>query len=120
MLVYSTASENLDLGTNFFLESGKSFDFFRPLPVTSARQNLKATFHHAFDEAEDAFTAILVLKRLKQVNRILTSGGNGEWSEKIERLSRFEEKVGPEIEVLAGGGIDQQSIRMICQATGYP
>ncbi|CAN5798283.1 copper homeostasis protein [soil metagenome] len=86
--------------------------------VLSCAQNLKATFHHAFEEAEDAFTAILVLKRLKQVNRILTSGGNGEWSEKIERLSRFEEKVGPEIEVLAGGGIDQQSIRMICQATG--
>ncbi len=73
---------------------------------------------HAFEESEDPFEAIRVLKRLKQVDRILTSGGTGEWPEKIERLSRYEEEVGPEIEILAGGGIDQQSIRMICQATG--
>lgn len=86
--------------------------------VLSCAPNLTATFHHAFEEAEDPFTAIRVLKRLKQVNRILTSGGTGEWPKKIERLSRYQEEVGPEIEILAGGGIDQQSIQMICQATG--
>lgn len=36
---------------------------------------------------------------------------------KIKQLSRYQEEVGPEIEVIAGGGIDQPSIRMICQAT---
>lgn len=86
--------------------------------VLSCAPNLTATFHHAFEEAEDPFTAIRALKRLKQVDRILTSGGTGDWPEKIERLSRYEEEVGPEIEILAGGGIDRQSIRMICQATG--
>jgi copper homeostasis protein len=86
--------------------------------VLSCAPNLTATFHHAFEEVEDPFTAIRVLKRLKQVDRILTSGGNGEWPERIERLSGYQEEVGPEIEILAGGGIDQQSIRMICQATG--
>lgn len=86
--------------------------------VLSCAPNLTATFHHAFEEAEDPFTAIRVLKRLKQVDRILTSGGTGEWPEKIERLSRYQEEAGPEIEILAGGGIDQQSIRMICEATG--
>lgn len=86
--------------------------------VLSCAPNLTATFHHAFEEAEDPFTAIRVLKRLKQVDRILTSGGTGEWPEKIERLARYQEEVGHEIGILAGGGIDQQSIRMICQATG--
>jgi copper homeostasis protein len=86
--------------------------------VLSCAPNLNATFHHAFEEAEDPLAAIRVLKQLKQVDRILTSGGAGEWPEKIERLSRYEEEVGPEIEILAGGGIEQQSIRMICQATG--
>lgn len=86
--------------------------------VLSCAPNLAATFHHAFEEAEDPFTAIRVLKRLKQVDRILTSGGTGEWPENIERLSRYHEEAGPEIEILAGGGIDQQSLRKICQATG--
>ncbi|MBA3355968.1 MAG: hypothetical protein H0U18_08530 [Pyrinomonadaceae bacterium] len=86
--------------------------------VLSCVPNLNATFHHAFEEAKDPFTAIRLLKRLKQVDRILTSGGAREWPAKIERLSRYEEHAGPEIEILAGGGIDQQAMRRICQATG--
>jgi len=86
--------------------------------VLSCAPNLSATFHHAFEETGDPFTAIRVLKGIKQVDRILTSGGTGQWSEKIERLSRYHDEVGPEIEILAGGGINQESIRRLCQATG--
>lgn len=85
--------------------------------VLACAPNLAATFHHAFEEAEDPFPAIRVLKRLKQVDRILTSGRTGEWPEKIERLSRYQEEAGPEIEILAGGGIDEHLMRMICEAT---
>ena len=85
--------------------------------VLSCAPNLSATFHHAFEAAEDPFSAIRVLKGLKQVDRILISGGTGEWPDKIARLSRYQEAAGPEIEILAGGGIDQQSMRMICEAT---
>jgi len=99
-----------------FLRKGK-IDVRLTEWVLSCTPNLKATFHHAFEESEDPFEAIRVLKRLKQVDRILTCGGTGEWSEKIKQLSRYQEEVGPEIEVIAGGGIDQPSIRMICQAT---
>ena len=86
--------------------------------VLSCGPNLAVTFHHAFEEAEDPLLAIRVLERLKQVDRILASGGTGPWLEKIKRMSSYEAKVGPEIEILAGGGIDEQSIRMICEATG--
>ena len=86
--------------------------------VLACAPNLRATFHHAFEEAEDPTNAIKVLKRLNQVDRILTSGGAGEWPEKIKRLARYREEAGPEIEILAGGGIDQQSIQMIAPATG--
>ncbi|HKO98030.1 MAG TPA: copper homeostasis protein CutC [Pyrinomonadaceae bacterium] len=85
--------------------------------VLSCAPNLRATFHHAFEEAEDRLEAIKVLKRLNQVDRILASGGAGEWPEKIERLAQYQEAAGPEIKILAGGGIDQQSIRMLCEAT---
>lgn len=86
--------------------------------VLSCAPNLRATFHHAFEDTDDPFSAIQTLKRVAQVDRILTSGGSGDWTEKIQRLARYKEQAGPEIEILAGGGIDQQSIRMICQATG--
>lgn len=99
-----------------FLRKGQ-IDVQLTAAVLSCAPNLAGTFHHAFEEAEDQYTAIRVLKRLKQVDRILTSGGIGEWPEKMERLSRFQEEAGPEIEILAGGGLDEHSMRMICEAT---
>lgn len=85
--------------------------------VLSCAPNLPATFHHAFEQAEDPFKAINVLKRLNQVDRILASGGPGEWPEKIERLIRYQQEASPEIQILAGGGMEQRSIRMLCEAT---
>ena len=85
--------------------------------VLSYAPNLRATFHHAFEETADPIAAIRTLKGLKQVDRILTSGGTGEWRDKIERLSKYWDEADPEIEILAGGGMNSQSIRMISQAT---
>lgn len=85
--------------------------------ILSCAPNLAATFHHAFEDAADPVMAIQTLKRVAQVDRILTSGGSGNWIERIQRLARYKEEAGPEIEILAGGGMDQQPIRMICQAT---
>lgn len=112
----SLSELNVDGVVLGFLRNGE-IDVQLTERVLSCVPNLNATFHHAFEEAEDPLKAIRVLKRLKQVDRILTSGGTGEWPEKIESLSRYQEEVGPEIEILAGGGIDQQSLRMICNAT---
>lgn len=85
--------------------------------VLSSAPNLPATFHHAFEDVENQFDAIRTLKRLDQVDRILTSGGSGGWSNKVARLSGYVEEANPEIQILAGGGMNEQSIRTICQAT---
>jgi len=85
--------------------------------VLSCAPNLKVTFHHAFEEVHDPLRAIQDLKGLTQVDRILTHGAGGEWPEKIERLSTYRQEARPEIEILAGGGIDERSIQMICQST---
>lgn len=98
--------------------SGGEIDVQLTELVLACAPNLSATFHHAFEQAADSTNAIKVLKQLKQVDRILTSGGTGEWPEKIGRLSRYREEAGPEIEIIAGGGINQQSIRMIAPGTG--
>ncbi|HUE82650.1 MAG TPA: copper homeostasis protein CutC [Pyrinomonadaceae bacterium] len=78
--------------------------------------NLKATFHHAFEEVEP-FEAIQKLKTLKQVDRILTSGGRGEWPLKIEKLVRYQRAAGPEIRILVGGGLDIERIKLLLQKT---
>ena len=48
----------------------------------------------------------------------MTSGATGDWQERVLKLSRYEKEAGPELRILAGGGMDRESIRMICQATG--
>lgn len=85
--------------------------------VLSCAPNLPATFHHAFEDTGNQSDAIRILKRLNQVDRILTSGGRGGWPNKVARLSEYVEEANPEIKILAGGGMNEQSIRKICQAT---
>ena len=79
--------------------------------------NLKATFHHAFEDTADKFAAIEKLKELPQIDRILAHGGRGIWAEKISRLGEYAMAAQPEIKILAGGGIDSQVISMICDKT---
>jgi copper homeostasis protein len=85
--------------------------------ILACAPNLKATFHHAFEDASDQLKAIRMLKQIGQVDRILTSGGSGEWPEKVEQLARYADAARPEIEILAGGGMDQETIEMISRAT---
>jgi copper homeostasis protein len=85
--------------------------------VLSFARNLKATFHHAFEELDDPLTAIRDLKRCPQIDRILTYGGKGEWSEKVERLGDYQREAAPEMTILAGGGLDKQIIEKIRRET---
>lgn len=99
-----------------FLRQGE-IDALLTARILSQAPNLTATFHHAFDDAGNQSEAITALKKLKQVDRILTSGGPGRWSNKLAKLSTYVEQASPQIEILAGGGMDEQSIRTIRRAT---
>lgn len=81
--------------------------------ILSSVPELKATFHHAFEHARDSNEAIETLKSIRQIDRILTAGGQGNWSQKIERLGLYEQLAGPEITILAGGGLNKQHIQAI-------
>jgi len=85
--------------------------------VLSFAPNLRATFHHAFEELDDPFTAIRHLKQCPQIDRILTYGGRGEWKQKIKRLDEYQQAAAPEITILAGGGLDKQIIEKIRNET---
>ncbi len=56
-------------------------------------------------------------KSLHQVDRILSHGGPGSLSEKIARFITYQELAGPEIEIIAGGGIDLDTVSQIRRAT---
>jgi copper homeostasis protein len=85
--------------------------------ILSCAPNLKATFHHAFEDARDQLQALQVIKSMHQVDRILSHGGPGSLSEKIARFRRYQELAGPECEIIAGGGIDLDAISQIRRAT---
>jgi copper homeostasis protein CutC len=51
-----------------------------------------------------------VLKKFKQIDRILTGGGPGSWPERKRRLHEWGEAMGPEIGLLVGGGLLDEEI----------
>jgi copper homeostasis protein len=85
--------------------------------ILSHAPELKATLHHAFENAKDPYREIRAMKTQKQIDRILAYGGEGVWSEKIHRLAGYEREARPEIMILAGGGLNGQIIRTIRKAT---
>lgn len=91
------------------------------LPSTRAAlgcaPNLRATFHHAFEETVSPLQAILELKDLPQIDRILTHGGTGSWPGRIRRLGEYQSQAQPEIQILAGGGLNLERVHSIRRQT---
>jgi copper homeostasis protein len=79
---------------------------------------LKATFHRAIEELDDTLPAIAELKRHRQIDRILTSGGDEAWNEKVEKFTVWQRAAQPEIEILVGGGTDAEVIGLLKPSTG--
>ncbi len=79
--------------------------------------HLPTTFHRGFEEVASQTRAVATLKRFPQFDRILTSGGPGNWSERIKRLASLELAAGEQIQVIAGGGLDSAGLARINTAT---
>ena len=86
--------------------------------ILDSSPNTKATFHHAFEGTEDKMAAIETIKRVPQIDRILSHGGAGEWREKHELVDRYARLARPQIELIAGGGVDRDAIRLLREFTG--
>jgi copper homeostasis protein len=79
--------------------------------------NLKATFHHAFEGAADQFEALRQIKKLSQVDRVLSHGGPGDWMQRTERLAEYAATAAPELTIIAGGGITEEAISLLRKTT---
>jgi copper homeostasis protein len=98
-----------------FLRSG-TVDVKLTQQILDCAPGLKATFHHAFEETEPC-KAIREIKKIRQIDRILTHAGTGDWPEKCERLAGYQHEARPEIEMIAGGGLDAESIKTVNRLT---
>lgn len=65
----------------------------------------RATLHRAFEYVGDSVGAIKQVKTLPQVDRILTSGGDGSWRQRKARLLEWQAAAEPEIRILIGVGL---------------
>ncbi len=95
---------------------GGELDLASTRAVLSAAPALPVTFHRAFDSLRDQSGAIDVLCSLPQVDRILTSGGAGDWTERCERLAQFSARAGGRLTILAGGGVDAEGLEALASA----
>jgi copper homeostasis protein len=99
-----------------FLEDGE-IDLELTSRVLAVAPEVKATFHHAFEDATDQSRAVNELKSIGQIDRILSSGGSGELTERTRRLSAYAHAAAPEIQIIAGGGIDAEAIASLKRTT---
>jgi copper homeostasis protein len=87
------------------------------LQILKSGPALKATFHRAFDEASDPFQALAEISQCGQIDRVLTSGGQGNWTERSEKLSLYQREAGEHLKILVGGGVDASAIKTIRNKT---
>jgi len=78
--------------------------------VLSAAPTLPVTLHRAFDSVADPLTAIDEALTFPQIDRILTSGGDGDWQTRCRRFKAYAARAGSRITLLPGGGIDDQAL----------
>ena len=100
-------------GIVFGFLKGDEPDFELIKTILAQAPEIKATFHHAFEDARDKLSLIRELQTFPQVDRLLAHGGEGTWTEKMGRLVQYQDVAFPEITVIAGGGLDLSVVRLI-------
>ena len=99
-----------------FLKGGE-VDVERTTRVLACAPQVRATFHHAFEDASDKLRALAVIKRLPQVDRVLSSGGTDDLESIVKRLGQYAKAAAPELTILAGGGVNGETILQIGRET---
>jgi copper homeostasis protein len=78
--------------------------------VLEVAPGLRMTFHRAFDQLNVQLTAIDAIATLSQIDRILTSGGDGTALERSARLRALSDRAGDRLVIIAGGGVDEAAL----------
>lgn len=103
-----------------WVTSGGAVDLASLEAVLAAAPKCKVTFHRAFEHLADPFEGLNVLKRYKQIDRILTGGGAGSWGERKHRLKHWQAAAAPEITILVGGGLSDVEVAELMDDPEFP
>jgi copper homeostasis protein len=83
--------------------------------VLEAVPQARVTFHRAFDRLSDPLTAIDQLADVTQIDRLLTDGGGGSAESRCERLRQYVARAGGRLEIVAGGGVDEEAFAVFAR-----
>lgn len=70
----------------------------------------RVTFHRAFESVRDPLFALQMLKQFRQIDRILVRLGEGAGSPQVGDLVRWQRQAAPEIQFIAGLGLNRENI----------
>ena len=99
-----------------FLKDGQ-VDVEQTERVLACAPEVRATFHHAFEGSRDKLSALGLIKKLPQVDRVLSSGGADDLELRVGRLAQYTKAAAPELTILAGGGVDADALTKIARET---
>jgi len=97
-----------------FLRAG-GIDVLLTAAVADACEGRPLTFHRAIEDCVDPLDALIALKDVPSVDRVLASGGNGPWADRAERLTEWATRLLPDIRVIVGGGVTRELLPSIAQ-----
>ena len=100
-----------------FLRDGR-VDVAFSQEVVAAISPLHATFHRAFDVADTPEAALADLARVPGVDRVLTSGGDGSWDDRRQRLEAWARLAFPGMLILVGGGVTEDTLSEVAGLEG--
>ncbi len=110
-----------DLGANGvalgLLTAEGHVDVDRTRSLVDLARPMRVTFHRAFDFAADmdhALEAVIACG----VERVLTSGGEADAMQGVSRIAQLRRQAGGRTRVMAGGGIRENNVRLLVEATG--
>jgi copper homeostasis protein len=87
-----------------FLRDG-TLDLESTEEILMAAPNCRATFHRAFDHLRDPLFTLQQLKEIPQIDRVLTSGGEGSWRARRERLLKWQHAAAPQVRMIIAAGL---------------
>ncbi|HUI40663.1 MAG TPA: copper homeostasis protein CutC [Terriglobia bacterium] len=75
------------------------------------------TVHRAVEHTRSPVAALRALRRFQNVDRALVGGGTGSPEERISRFAAYQEALGPDRQLVAGGGLTLEMLPVLREKT---
>lgn len=97
------------------LDDQNNIDIEKTKNLTEYAAPLEVTFHKAIDETNDLTRAVMDLKQIKGITRILTSGGKPTALEGVDHINEMIRTAGDFCKILAAGRITNKNLNKMSE-----